>query len=771
MVATAGPHHFVYPSADRLPIMVSVTGCHAEGKSFNNAWQQFTGEPLDALLGEAWLGGVHPDDRAAVVTAHQECGAHGVAFELEYRIRAADGSFRWILSRGSPDPVDPARGECVAVALDVTERRRVERERSELLAASNEDNARLASLQALTSSLAALTKPADVAEVVLGEGVAELGATTGSLCLLSDDGQTMEVAAQVGYPPELTERWGRFPLSSATPAGDAIRHGSGIYISTLDELHARYPIFGGAARVGDQAVAVLPLSAPANDSGVLGAMVFGFAEAREFPPAERRLLDALAAQASTALARTRSRAALEAVRAQLAFLTDASERLAASLDLDQTMTTIAALAVPRLADRCGVYLLVEGRVESRVWAPDEHDAELEALEQWPVALTDPTGIGAVLRTGRPIFAPMIDDEMVEASITSEEQRQVLRQIGVGAAGIVPLRARGRLLGALALINRSGHSMSEQDRALADELAARAAVAIDNAQLYATQVSLARRLQASLLPPSLPIVEGLDLAARYAPAGDGAEVGGDFYDCIRLSRNRLLLVVGDVKGKGIDAAGLTGMVRHVIRAVATTKQRPADVLAALNDALFREESERMSSESRRWLGRDALAGAGGDRAIGAPSGVEAVERSNRESWECDEPRFCTVLAVTLTRRGRDFHAVVASAGHPLPMLRSPDGQVTTIGEPGQLLGILPSVQLSQVGVTLTPGSLLVCYTDGVSECHEGRRFFDEEGMIGVIAKAEGPAGAVAAAVEEGARAFTPSGVVKDDMAILAVGVLG
>jgi serine phosphatase RsbU (regulator of sigma subunit) len=283
--------------------------------------------------------------------------------------------------------------------------------------------------------------------------------------------------------------------------------------------------------------------------------------------------------------------------------------------------------------------------------------------------------------------------------------------------------------------------------------------------------LARRLQASLLPPSLPIVEGLDLAARYAPAGDGAEVGGDFYDCIRLSRNRLLLVVGDVKGKGIDAAGLTGMVRHVIRAVAATKQRPADVLAALNDALFREESERMSSESRRWLGRDALAGAGGDRAIGAPSGVEAVERSNRESWECDEPRFCTVLAVTLTRRGRDFHAVVASAGHPLPMLRRPDGQVTTIGEPGQLLGILPSVQLSQVGVTLTPGSLLVCYTDGVSECHEGRRFFDEEGMIGVIAKAEGPAGAVAAAVEEGARAFTPSGVVKDDMAILAVGVLG
>jgi serine phosphatase RsbU (regulator of sigma subunit) len=801
--------------------MVSVTGSGAEGRSFNVAWQEFTGEPLDALLGQAWLGAVHPDDRAAVVAAHHECGVRGVAFELEYRLRAADGSFRWVLSRGSVDTAkladpaggdgaradgvggdgagaDGAGGDCVAVALDVTERRRVERERTDLLASSSEDNARLASLQALTSSLAALTRPADVAEVVLGRGVAELGAATGSLCLLGDDGQTMEVTAQVGYPPELTERWGRFPLSSATPAGDAIRQGSGIYLSTLDELHAQYPIFGGAAQVGDQAVAVLPLTS--DDAGVLGAMVFGFAEAREFSPGERRLLDALAAQAAIALARTRSRAALEAARAQLAFLADASERLAASLDLDQTLATTASLAVPRLADRCGVYLLVEGRVQSRMWAPADDEVELGALERWPVALTDTTGIGAVLRTGERIFAPTIDDEMVGTSIRSEEQRQVLRQIGVGAAVIVPLRARGRLLGALALVNRSGHSMSEQDRAVADELAARAAVAIDNAQLYATQVSLAHRLQASLLPPSLPVVEGLDLAARYAPAGDGAEVGGDFYDCIRLSRNRLLLVVGDVQGKGVDAAGLTGMARHVIRAVATTKQRPADVLAALNDALFRQESERSAGGSPRRSSEDAPTRAGGrvsarggsggpsGGALGGPTGAapgdalgaaegaaagaaEPRVAEGRSSGECDEPRFCTVLAVSLTRRGRDFHAVVASAGHPLPLLRSPDGQVTTIGQPGQLLGILPTVQLPQVDVTLTPGSLLVCYTDGVSECHEGRRFFDEEGMIAIIAKADGPAGAVAAAVEEAARAFTPGGVVKDDMAILAVGVLG
>jgi PAS domain S-box-containing protein len=666
------------------------TGDDARGRSFNAAWQEFSGRPEEALRGEGWLAGLHPEDRAAVVGAHVACGRDRVAFELEYRMRDVDGRDRWFLARGKPD----AESGCVAVAFDVTERHLAEAQRRDLLARTDEANAHLSTLQALTASLAALTRPGDVAEVVLGQGAAALGAASGSLCLLAEDGATLEVAAQIGYPDELVQRWGRFPLGAATPAGDALRAGAGIYLSTQEELHARYPIFGGTAMVGDEAIAVLPLASEAT--GPLGAMVFGFGRPRQFPLAERLLLDGLAAQATLALARTRSRAALETARTQLVFLAGASQRLAASLDLDQTLATVAELAVPRLADSVGIYLLVDGRVESRLWAPSD-----------------------------PLQGP-------EAG---------------GGAVVIPLRARGQLRGALALVNRSGDPMTEQQRALAEELAARAAVAIDNARLYAAQVSLAHRLQASLLPPSLPVIEGLDLAARYAPAGDGAEVGGDFYDCIRIARNRLLLVVGDVKGKGVDAAGLTGMARHVIRATATTEHRPAAILTALNDALFSQEVDRLAGR--------AAAG-------------ETVESS--ANWEEVEPRFCTVLIVSLARRGRGFHALVASAGHPLPLLRDPAGKVRAVGRTGPLLGVLPTVELPERGVTLLPGSLLLCYTDGVSECHDGRQFFDEEGILGVLAGAEGTAAVAAAAVERAARACAPRGEVRDDMAILAVGVL-
>jgi len=648
---------------------------------------------------------------------------------------------------GDPGQLSSPLVDCrsVAAALDLGDQ----------LAQVKEENARLASLQALTASLAALTAPSEVAEVVLGQGVAELGATTASLCLFCDDGETLEVAAHVGYPAAVTDRWGRFPLASDTPAGEAVRENAGIYISTLEELYTRYPIFLGDAVVGDQAMVALPLVTAGT--GPMGAMVFGFAQSRAFPEADRQLLNALASQASTALARTRSRVSLEAARNQLAFLADASERLAASLDLDQTLATVADLALPRLADRCGVYLLVKGQVESRLWAPDDPDY-VATLAGHPIAVSDGAGIGAVLRTGRRWFAPTLDDAMVAALARSDEHLEALRRLGFGAAIVLPLRARGKLFGALALNNRSGRPMTDQDQALAEELAARAAVAIDNARLYADQVRRSQRLQASLLPPSLPVIDGLDLAALYAPAGDGTEVGGDFYDCIRLSTNRVLLVVGDVKGKGIDAAVLTGMARHVIRAVADSQRSPGAILATLNRVLFRQESDRMS-------GVPATPAA---RARPAP--LDPTGYLEAGYWEATEPRFCTILAVSLTRRGRAFDAVVASAGHPLPLLRLPGGRVRPLGQAGPMIGIQPHIDLPQATETLRAGALLVCYTDGVSECHDGQRFFDEEGIVAVLGGARGPAEGVAAEIERAARTFTPSGDVKDDMAILAVGIL-
>jgi PAS domain S-box-containing protein len=726
------------------------TGENAAGRWFNAAWHQFTGVPDDQLMAAGWLRRIHPDDREAVVTAHHRCHVEGVPFELEYRVAGGDGREHWVLAHGSPDH----GGGCAAVAFVITDRHQREAEMAARLAQALEENNRVRSLQALTASLGAVTDPENVAKVILSQGVDALGAATGSLCLVAEDGETLEVTAQVGYPPQVGERWGRFPLSAATPVGDAVRTGEGVFVSAKEELHARYPIFGGLDMVADQAVAVLPLANPGADP--LGAMVFGFERQRRFSSEERFLLQSLADQATTALSRTRSRAALENARAELAFLADASQRLAGSLDMEHTLATVAELAVPRLADRCGIYLLVDNRMQSRLWSPTGPEPASIPEAGWmgdrPSAAST-VALGPVLRTRRSLMGPIADREVV-AAVRSVERRDAPNRDGFGPAVVLPLRARGQLVGALVLVNRADHTMTDHDRALAEQLASRAGVAIDNAQLYAGQVSLAHRLQANLLPPSLPVVEGLDLAARYAPSGDGAEVGGDFYDCIRTSRNRLLLVVGDVKGKGVEAAGLTGMARHVIRTMASMEGRPRAILASLNDALFRQEADRAAGEPATF----AMASGG------APLSWE--ERSDDS-----EPRFCTVLVVSLTRRQTGFHALIASAGHPLPLLRHPDGHVETVGQAGQLLGILPTIELPETSVTLPRGSLLLCYTDGVSECHEGEQFFDEEGIAVVLNRTGGgPASVAAAAIERAARACTPTGEVSDDMAILAVGVL-
>ena len=723
---------------DSLPAMIWVTGPLGCGVYFNAAWLAFTGRSLEDELGGGWLRGIHPADLEAVVSMFTEAGSD--PFEMDYRLRDGDGAYRWMFSRCLQRlSCDGSFVGHVGAAMDVTDRREIEAERTVLLAEANEANARLAALQELTARLASLELPGEVAEVVLGQGVDELGGRTGSLCLLTDDGEYLEVAAQVGYSAEVTGAWGRFPLEALTPAGDAVRLGVGVYVSSLTELHARYPIFMGSAIVGDEAIAVLPLTAAG--AGTLGAMVIGFARSREFPPDDRRLLTALAAQAATALARTRSRAAVEAARgeaeagrAQLAYLADASAHLAASLDLDDTLATVADLAVPRLADRCSLYLLGQGRVETLLLAPASPDVDIRTfLDRFPVDLTAKSGVAAVLRTGQPEFAPVVDEGMLAATAQSPEHLELLRRIGFGAALILPLRARGRLLGALALTNRAGHAMTEQDRTLALELTARAAVAIDNARLFAERDHVACRLQASLLPPALPAIAGLDLAARYAPADETLEVGGDFYDCIPSGDDRWLLVVGDVKGKGIDAAVLTGMARHTIRGAAIRGAGPVAVLSHLNEMLIRHEMERTDRE------------AGG--------------------WEALEPRFCTVVAIALARTDDGFQAAIACAGHPLPLLRQPDGHVVSIGRPGTVLGIDPVIEVAEVTVSLRAGALLACFTDGVSECHEGDHFFDETGIADVLASASGDAARVIHEIETAARRFTPGGAIRDDMAIV------
>jgi sigma-B regulation protein RsbU (phosphoserine phosphatase) len=234
-------------------------------------------------------------------------------------------------------------------------------------------------------------------------------------------------------------------------------------------------------------------------------------------------------------------------------------------------------------------------------------------------------------------------------------------------------------------------------------------------------SLARTLQSTLIPPSPPTVPGLDVSAAYRPAGDGEEVGGDFYDVFQTSADEWVVALGDVRGKGVEAAVVTALVRYTIRAVCMQVDRPSAVLHALNDVLIGQE----------------------------------------------EDRFCTVVLVRLRQDADGWSATVSAGGHPLPLLLTGDGRLDTVGAPGSLVGILEEVEYVDRGFRLTPGDLLVLYTDGVTEGRRGNDFYGEERLASSVLVHR--AAAQPAEVLLGEVLGFQEGAARDDIAVVAVRV--
>jgi serine phosphatase RsbU (regulator of sigma subunit) len=288
-----------------------------------------------------------------------------------------------------------------------------------------------------------------------------------------------------------------------------------------------------------------------------------------------------------------------------------------------------------------------------------------------------------------------------------------------------MTARGRTFGVITFIAaETGRSYGDDDLLLAEELARRAATAIDNARLYEERSYIARTLQQSLLPPHLPEIAGVELAARYRPVGEGNEVGGDFYDVFEIGEGSWALVIGDVCGKGADAAALTALVRYTIRAIATADKLPSEVLRELNDAILRQRSDN---------------------------------------------RFSTVAYARVTPRDGGAHIDLSSGGHPLPLVRRAGGTSELIGEPGTLLGVVPDPTLSDAAVDLAAGDALLLYTDGVTEAGAPARLMTPEDIGAVL---EGcPAGDAATIAEciEAAAVEESGGEPHDDVAIVALRV--
>jgi serine phosphatase RsbU (regulator of sigma subunit) len=286
-----------------------------------------------------------------------------------------------------------------------------------------------------------------------------------------------------------------------------------------------------------------------------------------------------------------------------------------------------------------------------------------------------------------------------------------------------LTGRGAELGLLDVVDRRDREFSARDEAIITQLAQLSSVAISNAQLYERERTIAHTLQRSLRPGGLPTVPGLSAAVRFRPAGEGIELGGDFYDLF-AGRAGWAALIGDVQGKGPDAAAVTALARHTMRAAAAYEQRPSGVLALLHHAL-REQ---------------------------APDG-----------------RFCTVAYAHVRVGEDDLTIELACGGHPLPLVVHPDGRVEPVGRLGTLLGADIDPLLTDVTVRLGPGDVLVLYTDGVTEVRRRRReVFGQRELATLLGACAGlPPDAVAQRIEL-AVLQASEGRLRDDMAILALG---
>jgi PAS domain S-box-containing protein len=347
---------------------------------------------------------------------------------------------------------------------------------------------------------------------------------------------------------------------------------------------------------------------------------------------------------------------------------EASELFDQTLDETGTLERVARLCVRELADTCVVVVGDSPATIERVAAaardPEVERTLVEMQLRYPIDEPPSPSIAQTLTDGRSHVMEEVDGTLLET-----RHRELLEALGTNAAMIVPLRARGGVKGALAVGFRS---LDGRDRAellaLLEDLGRRAALAVDTARLYEERSAVARTLQQSLLPPTLPDVPGMDIAARYL-AARGNEVGGDFYDCFPIRSGEWAALIGDVCGKGAEAAAVTALARHTIRAAVVHDAQPRRVLSELNSAILRHESDF---------------------------------------------RFCTVLYVRLVPTDDGVEASVATGGHPLPLLLRAGGSVEPVGHAGTLLGVVSEPEISETTIRMGPGDALVLFTDGVVE---------------------------------------------------------
>jgi phosphoserine phosphatase RsbU/P len=452
---------------------------------------------------------------------------------------------------------------------------------------------------------------------------------------------------------------------------------------------------------------VLPLR---RRDGVFGALVVGDAEhLDETGVALSRLVGD---RMGVVLRDDRAHAAQLRDRGSLALLAEASELFAGTLDVTLAVTLTAQLVVPRFASWAAVYIEEEQGVHLAAVA-HEQEADAAALS------------AGLAGEGAHALAQQLVRELGEqpSLVPAHQLPSALTNAGSEVIA-VPLVARRRLLGVLLAGRGTGYA--RDDAGLLLDLARRAALAVDNARLYEERTDIVRALQSSLLPPALPTVAHVEFGARYAAAGEGNDVGGDFYDVFDLPDDQWAVAIGDVCGKGPEAAAITGLARNVLRLLGREGIAPPAVLRRLNTAILD-------------LG--------------------------------DSGRFCTATMATMRASASGVTVCLSAAGHPPPVLVTAAGHASFVGTNGSLLGVFADVEVSADELHLAPGDALVFYTDGVTERRNGDVMFGDDNLLASCAAGAGSsADDLAGLVEEGVRDFSEQ-ASRDDLAVLVVRATG
>ncbi|MGZ4171839.1 MAG: SpoIIE family protein phosphatase [Solirubrobacteraceae bacterium] len=360
--------------------------------------------------------------------------------------------------------------------------------------------------------------------------------------------------------------------------------------------------------------------------------------------------------------------------------------LADKPDLPGMLEAIADAAVPSLADWAAVNM-VDGSGEIHTQAIAHRDPDKVRLgwylnQRWPAEHHESSGLGAVIRTGEPLLVHEITDEMLARRAQDPEHLGILREVGLNSAMIAPILSGERILGALSFISCTSRRFDARDLELACDLGRQTGVIIDSAELQAAQSHIAQTLQADLIPRSLPAVEGWELSSVYRAAGRAVEAGGDFYDLLSFEGG-WAAVIGDVVGKGAEAAALTALARYTLAAI----------VEATGDLTY---------------------------------AMRVLNRRLRQRGD-DYRSLCTVAAVLVTP---DEQVTILSAGHPLPVLRR-DGAAWPVGRPSPMLGFVEDVELLSTPVEVQPGDQIVLYTDGVLDAIGSDERFGEARLLETV----------------------------------------